>query len=75
MSYVTIHSYFSEDESLLSSGTIKTRDLITSVIAGPPMRYHTNPQDGTKFIAPDWRKLKSDGYPVKVWTPPLALAA
>lgn len=75
MSYVTIQSFFSEDESLLSSGVIKTRDLITSLLAGPPMRYYTNPQDGTKFVAPSWESLQSNGCPVKIWTPPLALAA
>jgi len=73
---VTVQSFFSEDGSrLLSMGRIMTRDLIASLMAGPPMRYYTNPQDGTKFVAPSWRSLQSMGYPVKVWTPPLALAA
>jgi hypothetical protein len=73
---VTIQNYFSEDGSrLLSSGRILTCDLIASLLAGPPMRYHTNPQDGTKFVTPSWESLQSNRCPVKVWTPPLALAA
>ena len=75
-SYVTIQSYLSEDNQLLSSGRMRTLDLAKALISAPRRWPHlTNYEDGTKFVGPTWAWLQSERRPVKIWTPPLALAA
>lgn len=75
VSFVTMQSYLSEDNQLLSSGRMKTRDLMEALVSAPPLPRIINSEDGTQFVAPKWNWLQSLGRPVKVWTPPFALAA
>ena len=75
VSFVTMQSYLSEDNQLLSSGRMKTRDLMEALVSAPPLRRIINSEDGTQFVAPKWNWLQSLERPVKVWTPPSALAA
>ena len=75
VSFVTMQSYLSEDNQLLSSGRMKTRDLMEALVSVPPLRRIINSEDGTQFVAPKWSWLQSLERPVKVWTPPSALAA
>lgn len=75
VSFVTMQSYLSEDCQLLSSGRMKTRDLMESLVAAPPLRRIINTEDGTQFVAPKWDWLQSIGRPVRVWSSQLSLAA
>jgi len=76
MSFVTIHSYLSSDNQLVSSGRVKTLDLAEALILEPRRWPHiTNWEDGTKFVGPTWAWLQSKGRPVRVWSSQLSLAA
>lgn len=75
VSFVTMQSYLSEDYQLLSSGRMKTRDLMESLVSAPPLRRVINTEDGTQFVAPKWEWLQSIGRPVRVWSSQISLAA